>query len=74
MPEYHSSELEDMSPMERRRALQEVYGSALRTRRMIEGLRSFTLRAYGTASTPEQTGRLPSLSRYGRKDVQIVFD
>jgi hypothetical protein len=74
MPRCHSSELEEMTPMERRGAMKEVYNSALQTRRMIEGLRSFTTSAYGTAATPEQTGTLPSLARYGRHDVQFVFD
>ena len=73
MPKYHSSELEDMSPMETHRAMKEVYNSALQTRRMLQGLQSFTMQAYGTASTPEQTDQLPSLSRHGRRDVQVVY-
>lgn len=61
MPSFHSSELTAMSEAEQKQALDSVYGAAMRKRQVLLKLRGF-MQSSGSASTPEQTGSVDSLS------------
>lgn len=72
MPSYHSSELAEMSEAERKRALNSVYASAMRTRNTIRAIRRFSDQVFGSAPTPTQTGTVGALS--GLKGSIVDFD
>jgi hypothetical protein len=63
MPQFHSSELQDMSDMQRKEALDAVYEAALENQHLLERLQLFSSRGGGTAPTPTQTSPDISLER-----------